>query len=138
MPPLALFRYGDSGPTSYHAYEGALPTELDTAIATLAPALWGRFQDFGYSAGLDCTRVAPVWAQALQDVGVPTLLLEGDYLFESPVQPDGHEWLALGEGLWIFDPTWWQFRRMGPARLERYLLAGTLFASWRQTRLGGG
>lgn len=144
MTTTATFRYGSpEAPTRYHAYEGDLPVPLETQIVGLAPKLWVRFQEFGYTAGLDCTRVAPVWLAALRQVGLPALLLEGGgrgapggYLFDSPTRPDAHEWLAVGVGLWLFDPTWWQFRRLGPARLERYSISrGDSFAAWRQLQL---
>ena len=51
-----------------------------------------------------------------------------------------HAWLAVGEGLWLFDPTGHQFDGVGRATLDRYWhqrKGGRIsLLEWRAQRLG--
>ena len=151
MTPVAdtpLRRGIPDSATRHHAYEASLPSALEAAIGALAPALWERFAEFGYSGGLDCTRVAPAWAEALEAAGVDAQTLRagglpgwpqdrGGYLRDEGSAPWAHAYLALGEGLWLFDPTWGQFRRAGEPTLARYRAPGGMaFTEWRAGALG--
>lgn len=131
----------------HHAYEATMPTSVHAIIEAMAPELWQTFQGFGYSAGLDCSRVTSVWARALAGVGISVELLRtgglpgypsdrGGYLREFEHMPWPHAYFALGQGRWLFDPTWSQFRSSGPPTLERYLSPGGIaYVEWREKNL---
>lgn len=127
----------------HHAREAGMDLELRALINNLSPAMWRLFSGFGYSGGIDCIPVSGAWTQTLSDHGVTVTRLvggpiagsptDGGGYLRSPGRPaQGHAWLAVGRGLWLFDPTWAQYRRFGPPTLTRYLLpGGQAFEAWR-------
>lgn len=127
----------------HHAREAGMNLELRTLISDLSPAMWRIFSGFGYSGGIDCLPVSRAWAETLSEHGVVVIRLRagpigaepadgGGYLRTPGQPPHGHAWLAVGRGLWLFDPTWTQYRRFGPPELSRYLLpGGQAFEAWR-------
>jgi hypothetical protein len=134
-------------PTQNQAWERSMDGAALSLIRALSPALWKTLQEFGYSGGMDCLSVTRAWAKVLKDHGLRVSRLcagsfagsasDGGGYLRTPGQiPDGHAWLAVGTGLWLFDPTWAQYRRSGSPTLGRYRVTGGItFVEWRSERL---
>jgi hypothetical protein len=94
-----------------------------------------------------CTTAVAAWARVLAAAEVQAVVLGrgldniawtegGGYLVPGEIALRDHHWLAVGSGLWLFDPTAAQFHDVAPPRLERYVVVdGRVFVAWRTAEL---
>jgi hypothetical protein len=136
------------GPRRHHFLEPVASDQIRSLIRTKAPSVWASLSRPGSGGPLMCTTAVATWARVLAAAAVRTEMLGrgidniswtegGGYLVPGEAAPRDHHWLAVGPGLWLFDPTAAQFRLLAPASLERYVVHdGRSFVAWRSAELG--
>lgn len=126
-------------------------------IQQLAPGLRRSLAEFG---GLhDCWKASAWWSRALEGKLIAVqICMEPDPDDQAPAdgahisdverggyETDGgairrHAWLAVGGGLWLFDPTAHQFDGCGRADVDRYWVQEKgeriRFTEWRARQVG--
>jgi len=135
------------GPCRHHFLEPTMSDQVRSLIRTMAPAVWVSLSRPGSGGPLMCLSAVATWARVLAAEAVRTEVLGrgidnfswtegGGYLVPGEAAPRDHHWLAVGSGLWLFDPTAAQFQLLAPASLERYVVHdGRSFVDWRTAQL---
>jgi len=123
-------------PARYHFLEPGAPEDVRRAIFNNADHVAARLRNL-----TNCLEAVMTWSQVLAAAGIPHALLgrqgtsdRGGYLEPGSDKTTDHHYLAIGHGLYLFDPTAGQFEQ--PVTLERYVVAdGTPFVKWRIQQL---
>lgn len=104
------------GPCRHHFLEPVASDQIRSLIRTNGPTVWASLSRRGSGGPLMCTTAVATWARVLAAAAVRTEMLGrgidniswsegGGYLVPGEAAPRDHHWLAVGPGLWIFDPT---------------------------------
>jgi hypothetical protein len=148
VPPVA--ERTRLGCNRYHYVELTMPAKLRAVIAARAQAVWDELSRPGAGGPLLCLTAVAAWKRELLAAGIAVIQQgrgldnrswteAGGYLVQGEEQARDHHWLAIGDGLWLFDPTAGQFADATDRGLEPYLAAdGQAFLSWRAIVLGDG
>jgi hypothetical protein len=126
-------------PDRYHYVEPGTPPSIRDAISMVASAVARDSRDL-----TNCLDMACRWSQVLTAMDIVNIQLgrqglgdQGGYLEPDATGTSDHHWLAVGQGLHLFDPTAGQFT--APVEVGRYFVAdGTGFLRWRAQQLGQG
>ena len=128
-----------------HWLEPGAPPEVVEAIARHAIEVQEKLGHVG-AGGPDCLSTREIWIEALDGESIsvrrlgrtmgPNYAELGGYCVFGEAKPRDHQWLAVGPGLTLFDPTWGQFfREFGPPSLHRYITDdGQPFTDWRRAQ----
>lgn len=148
-PPASdVFTSRRDDSTRNHAYEvGGLSKEAWTIIRERAAFVWRDLQGPGGGGGRDCAATVTRWKSEFQTAMVPVQCCAGGgsakygrktggYRLANQDLSNDHFWLAVGDNLALFDPTWRQFEGEGDPALNRYWLTDDVpFAKWRDEEL---
>ena len=148
-PPASdVFTSRRDDSTRNHAYEvGRLSNSAWKVIRERAAFVWLDLQEPGRGGGTQCAETVAQWKSEFQTANVPVQYCAGGgspkygcktggYRLANGDLSSDHFWLAVGDNLALFDPTWRQFEGEGEPALDRYWLRDDVsFAKWREGEL---
>jgi hypothetical protein len=141
--PVRFGEPDNDDPCQAHWLEPGAPLEVVNAIASHAHEVLKKLGHVG-TGGPDCLSTREIWAEVFESESIrvrrvgrtmgPNYVELGGYQLRGEATPRDHQWLAVGTGLTLFDPTWGRFfRHFGPPSLDRYIADdGRPFAVWRR------
>jgi hypothetical protein len=148
LPTSDMARSDQDDYTRRHAYEaGRISARAWKVIRKRAAFVWQDLQQPGRGSGTQCVETVAQWESEFKAAkvrvehctggGSPKYGAKtGGYRLADGQLSSVHLWLAVGDELALFDPTWLQFEAEGEPALERYWLEDEFsFSMWREQQL---
>ena len=148
LPASDMTRSDQDDCTRNHAYEaGRISARAWKVIRERAAFVWQDLQQPGRGSGTGCGDAVAQWESEFKAAKVRVEHCAGGGSPKHGAKTGGyrladgqlstvHFWLAVGDELALFDPTWRQFEADGEPALERYWLTDEQsFSIWREQEL---